>query len=127
MRRSVPATIISFIVGIIQLILILRFIFQLFNANEGAAFAQLIYGLSQPLLLPLAAIFPNIELANGFVIELSTIVAIIVYGVVGMLLKRLFSVRKADHVHRETVIREEPVMRDEATTREKRIIREERR
>lgn len=120
MRRSVPATIISFIVGIIQLILILRFLFQLFNANEGAAFTQLIYGLSQPLLLPFAAIFPNIELANGFVIELSTIVAIIVYGVVGMLLKRLFSVRK-EPAHRETVIREEP------TAHEKRIVREERR
>lgn len=126
MRRSVPATIISFIVGIIQLILILRFIFQLFNANEGAAFAQLIYGLSQPLLLPFAAIFPNIELANGFVVELSTIIAIIVYGVVGMLLKRLFSVRK-EPIHRETVIREEPGIREEPNVREKRIIREERR
>jgi YggT family protein len=119
MRRSVPATIISFIVGIIQLILVLRFIFQLFNANEGAAFAQLIYGLSQPLLLPFVSIFPNIELANGFVVELSTIVAIIVYGVVGMLLKRLFSVRKEPR--RETVIREEPA------SREKRIIEEKRR
>lgn len=126
MKRTVPATIISFIVGIIQLILVLRFIFQLFNANEGAAFAQLIYGLSQPLLLPFAAIFPNLELANGFVVELSTIVAIIVYGVVGMLLKRLFSVRK-EPVHRETVIREEPGIRTEPTAREKRVIREERR
>ncbi|RZT16402.1 MULTISPECIES: YggT family protein [Fictibacillus] len=120
MRRSVPATIISFIVGIIQLILVLRFIFQLFNANEGATFAQLIYGLSEPLLLPFKALFPNIELANGFVVELSTIIAIIVYGVVGMLLKRLFTVRK-EPVHRETVVREEP------TTHEKRIIEEKRR
>ncbi|MBY6038120.1 YggT family protein [Fictibacillus nanhaiensis] len=120
MRRSVPATIISFIVGIIQLILVLRFVFQLFNANEGAAFVQLIYGLSQPLLLPFAAIFPNIELNNGFILELSTIIAIIVYGVVGMLLKRLFLVKK-EPVQRETVIREEP------THREKTVIKEERR
>jgi YggT family protein len=92
----------------------------LFNANEGATFAQLIYGLSEPLLLPFKALFPNIELANGFVVELSTIIAIIVYGVVGMLLKRLFTVRK-EPVHRETVVREEP------TTHEKRIIEEKRR
>jgi YggT family protein len=117
MRRSVPAAIISFIVGVIQLILILRFLFQLFHANEAAAFTQLIFGLSQPLLLPFAAIFPNIEFSNGFVVELSTIVAIIVYSVVGILLKRLFSVRK-DPVHRETVIRERPSAREKKIERD---------
>jgi uncharacterized protein YggT (Ycf19 family) len=120
MRRSAGATVISFIIGIIQLILVLRFIFQLLNANEGAAFAQLIYNLSQPLLLPFAAIFPNITLSNGFVVELSTIVAIIVYGVVGMLLKKLFPPRRETTVHRETVIREDPA------TGEERIIKEDR-
>jgi uncharacterized protein YggT (Ycf19 family) len=121
MRRSTGATVISFIIGIIQLILVLRFIFQLLNANEGAAFAQLIYNLSQPLLLPFAAIFPNITLSNGFVVELSTIVAIIVYGVVGMLLKKLFPPRRDTTIHRETVIREDPA------TGEERIIKEDRR
>lgn len=120
MRRSIPATIISFIVGIIELILVLRFVFKLFNANEGAAFVQFIYGLSQPLLAPFAAIFPNLELANGFVIEISTIIAMIVYGIVGMLLKRLFNIGREPR-HRETVIREEP------THRERTVIKEEHR
>lgn len=86
------AGIISLIVGIILVTLVLRLIFRLFGANPDAAFVAWLYGFTGPLVSPFVGIFnessPN--LATGH-LEISTIVAIIVYGLIGAVLERATS------------------------------------
>ncbi|MFC7373545.1 YggT family protein [Fictibacillus iocasae] len=103
MGRAV-AMIISIVVGVIQAILGLRLLFKLFGANENAPFVQLVLSLSEPLLYPFRAIFPMIDIGR-FELELSTLVAIIVYGIAGYFLRRLFTVGRT-RKDRDVIIRE---------------------
>ena len=64
----------------------LRFVLRLFGANETATFVSWLYETSAVLLAPFRGIFPAQTLENNVVLELSTIFAMIVYGLLGMLL-----------------------------------------
>ena len=58
------------------------------GANPQAGFAQLIYGLTAPLVAPFAGLFGNPQ-AGGSVLELHSIVALVVYALVAWLLAKL--------------------------------------
>lgn len=71
------------VLGILEALLGLRFILRLLNANSGNSFVSWIYDASQPVLEPFFNIFPNVRLEDGFVMELSTLFAMLVYGLIG--------------------------------------------
>jgi uncharacterized protein YggT (Ycf19 family) len=70
---------IYFILGVIEGLLLIRFVLRLLGANPAAGFAQFIYGITAPLLAPFFGLFgaPRFE---GSVLEISTLVAMIVYA-----------------------------------------------
>lgn len=84
-------SIIMTIVGAIAGILTLRFLLVLFGANPANAFANFIYDLTQPLVAPFQGLFgidTTIE-ETGSRLEIETLVAIVVYYLIGWLIIRL--------------------------------------
>lgn len=71
------------IFGVLDVLLVFRFIFKLLGANPSSGFVDFIYNLSAVFIAPFAGIF-NTSLANGAVttsvFEPATLVALIVYA-----------------------------------------------
>lgn len=82
-------TIINIIFGIIEALLLVRFVFQFLVVNSGAPFVVWIYNTTAQLVAPFVGIIPNWKIA-GFVIDFSTFFALIIYSLVGYLLLRIF-------------------------------------
>lgn len=69
------------LVGILEVLIITRVVLKLLAANSGVGFARFVYGVSAPLVAPFQGIFPTPS-SNTNVLELSSLVAIAVYGLV---------------------------------------------
>ncbi len=82
---------INFFVGLAELILGLRVLFRLFNANPTSTFVHWIYATSATLMAPFRGIFPSLVLDRGFVIDFSALFAMLVYALIGYLLIVLVS------------------------------------
>jgi uncharacterized protein YggT (Ycf19 family) len=83
-------TLVNIIIGVIEFLLSLRFVFKFFVVNVGTPFVGWIYGVTAPLVAPFAKIVPDLKL-GGFVVNFSTLVALIVYVLVGYLAIQIFS------------------------------------
>lgn len=80
---------INLIIGIAEAFLVLRFMLKLFGASSSAAFVAWVYETSAPLLAPFAGMFPTPVLEGRFILEFSTLFAILAYAVLGFLLSSL--------------------------------------
>jgi len=78
--------------GLAELILGLRFILKLFGANAGNDFVNWVYQTSGAVLDPFRGIFPTEVFKSSFVVEFSTLFAIIIYGLIAMLLVYILDV-----------------------------------
>lgn len=74
--------------GLLQGVLGLRFIFKLIAVNPANAFATLLYSVTDLFVAPFASLM-GAPAASGMVLELSTLLAMIVYGLVGWAIVRL--------------------------------------
>lgn len=72
--------------GLAELILGLRFILKLFGANAGNDFVNWVYETSAAALDPFRGIFTTQVFKSAFVIEFSTLFAIVIYALVAILL-----------------------------------------
>ena len=75
------------IFGVIEVLLLIRFVLKGLGANADAGFAQLIYGITGPLVAPFVGLFGTPQ-ANGAMLELHTLIALVIYGLVAWLLAR---------------------------------------
>jgi hypothetical protein len=78
------------IFGVVIGLLALRFGLKLIGANPGAGFAQLIYGVTDMLLLPFFGLTITPAL-GAMVLEIHTLIAMVVYALVAWLITRLVS------------------------------------
>lgn len=76
----------NFFVGIVQVFLGLRFVLRLFNANTANEFVAWLYRVTDQLLEPFRGIFPVREVQPGFEVEFSTLFAMLVYAIIGVLI-----------------------------------------
>jgi len=74
--------------GIIETLLAIRFVLRLLGANAQAGFAQLIYGVTGPLVAPFQGLFGTVQ-SDASVLESSTIVALLIYALVAWLVVKL--------------------------------------
>ena len=74
--------------GFLEALLALRLILKLIGANEAAVFTQLVYGVTGVFLWPFAGILPT-PAAGAFQLEISTIIAMIVYALIAWAITRL--------------------------------------
>ena len=80
---------INLVVGVVELLLTFRLIFEFLVVNNDTPFVAWLYGVTAPLVAPFAKILPNWEF-SGFVVNFATVAAIIVFALVGGLLLMFF-------------------------------------
>lgn len=97
------AGIIYFIGGLIEAVIALRFIFELFGANPASQFVNLIYSWSTPFVSPFAGIFGQNATITGAgavttsVFDWAALVALVVYGLILAVISAAFNRRYSAH------------------------------
>jgi hypothetical protein len=74
--------------GILEGLLALRFVLKLIAANPASPIAAVIYGFTNLFLLPFAGLTATPS-AGGMVLELSTLIAMVVYGLIAWAIERI--------------------------------------
>ncbi len=81
--------IVMFIFGALELLLVVRFFLQLVGVNAGNSFAVFIYTLSAPFVALFTSLLQNPVLSGTSILEITTIIAMLVWGIVAWLVTRL--------------------------------------
>jgi uncharacterized protein YggT (Ycf19 family) len=89
-RRAMELIYLAF--GIIDGLLVIRLILRLLAANPLAGFSKFIYGMTDVFLAPFRNLLPTVGGGSGSVLEMSTVIAIIVYALIGWALARLIAI-----------------------------------
>jgi hypothetical protein len=74
--------------GLIEGLLLVRFLLRALAANADAGFAQAIYAITGVFVGPFNGLFGTPQIAGGAALELSTLIALIVYAGISWLLAR---------------------------------------
>jgi len=85
--------IVYLVFGVIEALIVIRFILKLLAANPDAAFTSFMYQLSGPFVAPFLGVFPS-PATQGSVFELSSLLAIIVYMLIAALIVRIIWVAR---------------------------------
>ena len=75
--------VIYFLLAVLEVILGLRFIFRLLGANEGNSFTLALYNFSHIFVGPFNGIFNDQAIGSRSVFELSTLIAMLIYALIG--------------------------------------------
>ena len=81
--------VIQLITTLVEVVLGLRLVLRLFGASASAPFVNWIYETSGPLLVPFEGMFPTPALDGFFVLEFTTLFAIVAYSIAGYVLSQL--------------------------------------
>lgn len=79
------------VLGIVEALLIIRFVLKLLGANPDAAFSSLVYGVTEPLVMLFEGVFPNAA-ARGSVLDLAALLAMIVYALVAWAIVKIIEI-----------------------------------
>lgn len=71
-----------FVLGVLEVILLLRLLFHLLGANTGSSFITFLYDLSHVFVAAFNGIFNDQTLGHS-VFEFSTLIAMVVYALIG--------------------------------------------
>lgn len=85
--------IVWYIVGLLEVFLLLRFLLKLLGANPNAGFSQFIYGVTGLLGAPFYYVFKPAQ-AQGVIFEASTLLAMAVYALAGWLIVKALVMSK---------------------------------
>lgn len=78
------------VLGIIQSLLGLRFIFRIFAANSTAPFVDWLYATTDVLISPFRGIFVNPVAEGRFVFDITTLITMIMYWLFFALILHVF-------------------------------------
>lgn len=81
--------IVWYFVGLIEILLMFRFLLKLFGANTGAGFTNFIYTISRPFIVPFTSVF-GVSKVEGSLFEWTTLLAMFVYLLIGWGITKLF-------------------------------------
>jgi Zn-dependent protease with chaperone function len=76
------------LLGILEALLALRFGLKLIGANPDSPFAVFIYGFTNLFLFPFAGLTATPS-AGGMVLEFTTVIAMVVYALIGWAIERI--------------------------------------
>lgn len=85
--------IIWYIVGLINILLGVRFLLKFLSANPNAGFTQLVYTVTEPLIVPFARVFGT-SFVEDNVFEWTTLLAMVVYVLIGWGITKLLLMGK---------------------------------
>ncbi len=81
--------IVYFLFGAVELLLVVRVVLVLAGVNAANAFAGFVYGLSAPFVALFASLMQNPTLGGTSVLEITTLIAMLVWAIVAWLVARL--------------------------------------
>jgi YggT family protein len=88
-RRAMDLVYLFF--GVIDGLLLIRLVLKLLGANTAAGFTQWVYGVTNVLLAPFRNLLPTIGSEHS-VLEMSVVVAILVYALIAWAMARLMAI-----------------------------------
>jgi len=80
--------IVYYLFGVVEVILVIRVLLHLVAANSANAFASLIDTISYPFVVLFATLVQNPVLGTNSVLEITTIVAMVVWAIIAWLVAR---------------------------------------
>lgn len=89
--REIATSLVNLFIGAVMAILGLRFLLRLLGANADNGFVSWIYEMSGVLLAPFRGIFPTTVFENRFVLDFTTLFAMLIYAVFGLLIIALIN------------------------------------
>ena len=96
--RVVASRVVWYIVGFIIVLLVLRLVLLLLGANDNNAFVGFVYALSGVFAWPFYGIFSYQPAYGQSVLEVSSLVAVAVYALIGWGISKLFTLNSARDV-----------------------------
>jgi YggT family protein len=84
----------NFLIGIILVLIVIRFILKSLGADTQVAFVSFIYEITQPLLTPFTIVFPAPSVVGGYALEFSALFALFVYAFIGYLIQEILEIIK---------------------------------
>lgn len=85
--------IVWYITGLLEALLLFRFLLKLLGANPAAGFTDFIYTITYPFAAPFLSVF-KITRIEGSVFEWTTLLAMLVYWLIAMAIVKLFVMGK---------------------------------
>ncbi|MDP2708651.1 MAG: YggT family protein [bacterium] len=85
--------IVWYILGIVEALLVFRFVLKLLAANSSAGFSSFIYNVSYPFVSPFLSVFRSTKVESN-IFEWTTLLAILVYWLIAWGIVRLFFIGK---------------------------------
>ncbi|MFZ2149564.1 MAG: YggT family protein [Minisyncoccia bacterium] len=85
--------IVWYILGILEALLMFRFVLKLLGANPNAGFSNFIYDVTYVFAAPFLAVFRTSR-GGGSVLEWSTLLAMLVYYLIALAIVKLFFMSK---------------------------------
>lgn len=89
--RLLAVNLLNLFVAVVEGFLGLRFVLKLFGANASTSFVSWIYDMSGVLLEPFRSIFPAKVFENQYVLEFSTLFAMLMYAILALILVALIN------------------------------------
>ena len=71
-----------FVLGVLEVILVLRFVFRLLGAHQDSKFVMFLYNLSHMFVYPFNGIFNDQTIGSASVFEVSTLIAMLIYALI---------------------------------------------
>jgi uncharacterized protein YggT (Ycf19 family) len=90
-RRATSARLVQaiyLVFGVIEGLVLIRFFLRALAANAEAGFAQAIYAITGVLVAPFSGLFGTPLITTGAALEVSTLIALLVYAAIGWILAR---------------------------------------
>ncbi|HEX2913442.1 MAG TPA: YggT family protein, partial [Chloroflexia bacterium] len=84
--------VIYFLLGLLEILLALRFVFRIINSNTANGFVNFIYNLTAPFVAPFNGIFNDQAVTRGSVVEFSTLIAMAIYALIAWGIVKLLNV-----------------------------------
>ncbi|HEX3642464.1 MAG TPA: hypothetical protein VHV10_14325 [Ktedonobacteraceae bacterium] len=81
-RRYWITRLVYFVLGVLEVIMGLRFIFRLLGANQDTPFVMFLYNLSHVFVYPFNGILDDQTIGSSSVFEVSTLIAMVVYALI---------------------------------------------
>lgn len=92
--------IVNLIVGIVLALHAIRFLLSLFGANRSNGFADFIYTITAPFVAPFRGLFSvDTRVGESARFEIETIVAAVVYALIGWLIIKVIGVARKSETH----------------------------
>jgi hypothetical protein len=80
--RYWTAAVVYFLLSVLEILLVLRFLFRFLGANEGNGFVLFLYNFTYVFVAPFEGIFRDPSFSQNHVFEVSTLLAMLIYALI---------------------------------------------